>query len=281
MESQTKLARTYSCEFFPPKTEPGRVALGITIDELAPLRPAYFSCTYGAGGSTQEGTADTVKEIIRKGHVATPHITCIGSTPEKIKALLDSYIALGIQRIVALRGDLPAGQDKAGHFLYADQLVAFIRQQTGDHFHIEVAAYPEKHPQAATIEVDLLNFKKKADAGANAAITQYFFNPDAYFRFVEDCAKLNVTIPIVPGIMPITNYKQLARFSEGCGAEIPRWIATRLETYGEDLDAIRAFGLDVTLRLCETLLERGAPGLHFYTLNRSEPTRTIWKQLGL
>ncbi len=222
-----------------------------------------------------------MKEIIRKGFAAAPHITCIGSTPEKIKALLDSYIALGIKRIVALRGDLPPGQDQAGHFLFADQLVAFIREQTGDHFHIEIAAYPEKHPQATSIQEDLLNFKKKADAGASAAITQYFFNPDAYFRFVDDCAKLGVTIPIVPGIMPITNYKQLARFSEGCGAEIPRWIATRLEGYGEDLEAIRAFGLDVTLRLCETLLERGAPGLHFYTLNRTEPTRTIWKQLGL
>ncbi len=204
-----------------------------------------------------------------------------GSTPEKIKALLDVYIALGIKRIVALRGDLPPGQDQAGHFLYANQLVTFIRQQTGDHFHIEVAAYPEKHPQAASIQDDLLHFKQKADAGANAAITQYFFNPDAYFHFVDDCAKLGDTIPIVPGIMPITNYKQLARFSEGCGAEIPRWIAARLEGYGEDLDAIRAFGLDVTLRLCETLLERGAPGLHFYTLNRTEPTRAIWEQLGL
>jgi len=281
MDSRKKNTHLCSCEFFPPKTEQGRVNLSTTIDELGPLKPAYFSCTYGAGGSTQEGTVDTVKEIVRKGHAAAPHITCIGSTPEKIKSLLDSYVALGIKRIVALRGDLPPGQDQAGHFLYADQLVAFIREQTGDHFHIEVAAYPEKHPQATSIQEDLLNFKKKADAGANAGITQYFFNPDAYFRFVDDCAKLGVTIPIVPGIMPITNYKQLARFSEGCGAEIPRWIATRLEGYGEDLEAIRAFGLDVTLRLCKTLLERGAPGLHFYTLNRSEPTRTLWKQLGL
>ncbi|HJX18476.1 MAG TPA: methylenetetrahydrofolate reductase [NAD(P)H] [Acidiferrobacterales bacterium] len=281
MESHKKIPRTYSCEFFPPKTEQGRANLGVTIDELGRLKPAYFSCTYGAGGSTQDGTTDTVKEILRKGFTAAPHITCIGSTPGKIKALLDGYIALGIKRIVALRGDLPPGQDKAGHFLYADQLVAFIRQQTGDHFHIEIAAYPEKHPQAASIQHDLRHFKKKADAGANAAITQYFFNPDAYFRFVDDCAGLGVTIPVVPGIMPITNYKQLARFSEGCGAEIPRWIAARLEGYGEDLDAIRAFGLEVTLQLCETLLERGAPGLHFYTLNRTEPTRAIWEQLGL
>ncbi len=281
MQPDKKVPRTLSCEFFPPKTEQGRVNLSVTIDELGPLKPAYFSCTYGAGGSTQDGTTDSVKEILRKGFTAAPHITCIGSTPVNIKALLDSYIALGIKRIVALRGDLPAGQDRAGHFLYADRLVTFIRQQTGDHFHIEIAAYPEKHPQAASIQQDLLNFKKKADAGANAAITQYFFNPDAYFRFVDDCARIGVTIPIVPGIMPITNYKQLARFSEGCGAEIPRWIATRLEGYAEDIDAIRAFGLEVTLRLCETLLERGAPGLHFYTLNRAEPTRAIWKQLGL
>lgn len=281
MDSRKKTAHTCSCEFFPPKTEQGRVNLSDTIEELGSLKPAYFSCTYGAGGSTQEGTRDTVGEIIHKGFEAAPHITCIGSTPEKIKALLDDYIALGIKRIVALRGDLPPGQDQAGHFLYADQLVTYIRDQTGDHFHVEVAAYPEKHPQAASIQEDLLNFKKKVDAGANAAITQYFFNPDAYFRFVDDCTKLGITIPIVPGIMPITNYKQLARFSEGCGAEIPRWIAARLEGFGEDLEAIRAFGLDVTIQLCETLLERGAPGLHFYTLNRSEPTRTLWKQLGL
>jgi methylenetetrahydrofolate reductase (NADPH) len=281
MESQKKMSRTCSCEFFPPKTEQGRANLSATIDELGMLKPAYFSCTYGAGGTTQEGTYDTVKEITEKGFAAAPHITCIGSTPEKIKALLDAYIALGIDRIVALRGDLPPGQDKAGHFLYADQLVAFIRKQTGDHFHIEVAAYPEKHPQAVSLQQDLRNFKKKVDAGANAAITQYFFNPDAYFRFVDDCTKLGATIPVVPGIMPITNYKQLARFSDGCGAEIPRWIAARLEGYGEDLDSIRAFGLEVTLRLCEALLERGAPGLHFYTLNRTEPTATLWRRLGL
>jgi len=281
MESQIKMSRTCSCEFFPPKTEQGRANLSATIDELGLLKPAYFSCTYGAGGTTQEGTYDTVKEITEKGFAAAPHITCIGSTPDKIKTLLDAYIALGINRIVALRGDLPPGQDKAGHFLYADQLVAFIRKQTGDHFHIEIAAYPEKHPQAASLQQDLRNFKKKVDAGANAAITQYFFNPDAYFRFVDDCTKLGATIPVVPGIMPITNYKQLARFSEGCGAEIPRWIAARLEGYGEDLDSIRAFGLEVTLRLCEVLLERGAPGLHFYTLNRTEPTATLWQRLGL
>src|SRR3989344_3235594 len=281
MGSQKNKSRTYSCEFFPPKTDQGKTNLGTTIDDLGRLKPAYFSCTYGAGGSTQEGTYDTVKTILEKGFVAVPHITCIGSTPEKIKALLDGYIALGIKRIVALRGDLPPGQDKAGHFHYADQLVAFIRRETGKHFHIEIAAYPEKHPEAVSLQADMANFKKKADAGANAGITQYFFNPDAYFRFMEDCAKQAIGIPIVPGIMPITNYKQLARFSESCGAEIPRWIGTRLEGYGEDLESIRAFGLDVTRRLCETPLQGGAPGLHFYTLNRTGPTRTLWKQLDL
>jgi methylenetetrahydrofolate reductase (NADPH) len=281
MGSQKNKSRAYSCEFFPPKTDQGKTNLGATIDELGRLKPAYFSCTYGAGGTTQDGTYDTVKAITAKGFVAAPHITCIGSTPEKIKALLDGYIALGIKHIVALRGDLPPGQDQAGHFLYADQLVAFIRQETGKHFHIEIAAYPEKHPEAVSIQQDLLHFKKKANAGADAAITQYFYNPDAYFRFVEDCARQGIHIPIMPGIMPITNYKQLARFSESCGAEIPRWIATRLESYGEDLESIRAFGLDVTRRLCQTLLQGGAPGLHFYTLNRTEPTRTLWEQLGL
>ena len=281
MDSQKNSARTYSCEFFPPKTEQGRANLSTTIDELGRLRPTYFSCTYGAGGTTQDGTYDTVKEITVKGHAAAPHITCIGSTPDKIKSLLDSYVALGIKRIVALRGDLPPGQDQAGHFLFADQLVAFIRRETGNHFHIEIAAYPEKHPEAASIQQDLANFRKKVDAGASAAITQYFFNPDAYFRFVDECAGQGIDIPVIPGIMPITNYKQLARFSQACGAEIPRWIATRLEGYGEDLDAIRAFGLEVTQRLCEKLLAQGAPGLHFYTLNRTEPTATLWRSLGL
>jgi methylenetetrahydrofolate reductase (NADH) len=281
MDNRKKTARTYSCEFFPPKTEQGRANLSVTIDELGLLKPAYFSCTYGAGGTTQDGTSDVIQKIQRKRFAAAPHITCIGSTPDKIKALLDGYIALGVQRIVALRGDLPPGQDRAGHFRYADQLVAFIREQTGDHFHIEIAAYPEKHPQATSIQDDLLNFRKKVDAGANSAITQYFFNSDAYFRFVDDCARLGVTIPIVPGIMPITNSTQLARFSDACGAEIPRWIRKRLEGYGDDLDAIRAFGLDVVTDLCDRLLQGGAPGLHFYTLNQAGPSSTVWQRLGL
>ncbi len=273
--------RTYSCEFFPPKTGKGRQNLGTALAELAKLRPDYFSCTYGAGGSTQEGTYDTVKEIINKGFDGAPHITCIGSTPEKIQALLDDYKTLGVKRLVALRGDLPEGQDKAGHFLFADQLVSFIREQTGNHFHIEIAAYPEKHPQAVSFQQDLENFKKKVDAGASGAITQYFFNADAYFRFVEDSLKKGITLPIIPGIMPLTNYKQIARFSELCGAELPRWVWTRLEGYGDDLEAIRDFGFDVTLELCNTLLDGGVPGLHFYALNRSEPTASLWKELGL
>ena len=281
MESQKKFDKSYSCEFFPPKTEKGRDNWRAAFNELKTVNPAYFSCTYGAGGTTQAGTYDTVKAIMDGGFQAAPHITCIGSTPEKIKQLLDEYINLGITRIVALRGDLPAGQDKAGHFLFADQLVAFIREQTGDHFKIEIAAYPEKHPEAPSLADDLLNFKKKVDAGANAAITQFFFSAEAYFRFVDDCEYLNIDIPVIPGINPITNYKQLAGFSERCGAEIPRWIWTRLEGYGDDLDAIRAFGYEVTLNLCNELLEAGAPGLHFYTLNRAQPTVKLWQDLGL
>lgn len=273
--------KSFSCEFFPPKTEKGRENWRAAFNELTAVNLAYFSCTYGAGGTTQEGTYDTVKEIIDAGFEAAPHITCIGSTPEKIKSLLDGYIKLGINRIVALRGDLPEGRDKAGHFLFADQLVDFIREQTGDHFKIEVAVYPEKHPEANSLADDLINLKKKADAGANAGITQFFYNPESYYRFIDDCEYLNINIPIFPGINPITNYKQLASFSQRCGAEIPRWIWTRLEGYGDDLESIRKFGYEVTLNLCSELLEAGAPGLHFYTLNRSQPTIKLWQDLGL
>ena len=281
MKSQKKHPRSFSCEFFPPKTEQGREILSATIDSLAALEPEYFSCTYGAGASTQDGTYETVKLITEKGFVAAPHITCIGSTQEKIHLLLHYYMDLGIKRIVALRGDLPPGQNNAGEFRYADELVSFIRQETGDHFHIEVAAYPEKHPQAPSMQADLQNFGRKVSAGANAAITQYFYNADAYYRFVDECETLGLNIPIVAGIMPITNYKQLAKFSDMCGAEIPRWIRTRLEDYGEDLDSIRAFGHEVVFNLCQELLSAGAPGLHFYTLNRAEATIKLWRQLGL
>jgi methylenetetrahydrofolate reductase (NADPH) len=273
--------RQYSCEFFPPRTDNGRESWRSALSELVKLKPAYFSCTYGAGGTTQTGTAETLKEILAAGFPAAAHITCIGSTQDKILDLLDSYKDMGVERLVALRGDLPEGMTDPGEFHFADELITFIREQTGDFFHIEVAAYPEKHPQATSLQQDMENFKKKAEAGANSAITQYFFNPDAYYRFVDSLQGMSVDIPIVPGIMPITNIKQIVRFSDACGAEIPRWILTRLEGYGDDLESIREFGLDVVTALCERLLEQGVPGLHFYTLNRAEPTATIWKNLGL
>lgn len=279
MKSQQQYPKTFSCEFFPPKTDQGRENLRVTIQELKKISPTYLSCTYGAGGTTQEGTWETVKEIQGSGISAVPHITCIGSTKDKISALLDAYKKLGINRIVALRGDLPEGQDQAGEFLFANELVAFIRAETGDHFHIEVAAYPEKHPQAISLEEDIKNFKRKVDAGATSAITQYFFDPDTYFQFIDHCEKLGISIPIVPGIMPITNYKQLARFSDTCGAIIPKSIRTQLENYGDDLESIRAFGFDTIVNLCKKLLDAGSPGLHFYSLNRAEPTVSIWKQL--
>ena len=255
--------------------------LSAAIDELAALKPAYFSCTCGAGGSLQEGTDITVREIVDKGLTAAPHITCIGTTPDTIRSQLASYDEMGIDRVVALRGDLPEGHADTVHFHYGNEIVSFIREEMGDRFHVEVGAYPEKHPEAPSMQADLLNFKRKVEAGADSALTQYFFNPDAYFRFRDDCGMLGIGIPIVPGIMPITNYVKLARFSDNCGAEIPRWIRTRLEGYGEDLDAIRAFGLDVITDMCRKLLDGGAPGLHFYTLNRAEPTATIWNRLGI
>ena len=270
----------FSCEFFPPKSDKARESLQAALPELAKLKPDYISCTYGAGGTTQEGTFEIIQLIMRQGVAAAPHITCIGSTREKIAGLLDQYREAGVNRIVALRGDLPEGMDDPGEFRHGNEMVAFIREHSGDYFHIEVAAYPEMHPQSTSMQEELLHFARKAEAGADSAITQYFFNTDAYVRFVEDCARLGVTIPIIPGIMPITNYKQLARFSAGCGAEIPRWISTRLQGYGDDLDSIRAFGFEVTLRLCEQLLDAGAPGLHLYAMNRAEPSVSLWRELG-
>lgn len=281
MESQKVHPRQYSFEFFPPKTEEGIAKLRATRDELAKLGPRYVSVTFGAGGSTQEGTVDTVREMLASGLDTAPHLSCIGSSKETIRALLNQYIELGVTRIVALRGDMPSGMRETGAFQFANELVAFIRAETGDHFHIEVAAYPEFHPQAPSADVDLDNFAHKVSAGADAAITQYFYNIDAYLRFVEECEKRQVTVPIVPGIMPITNIKQLARFSAMCGAEIPRWLHLRLEAYGEDMRSLRAFGLDVTTELSRRLLEAGAPGLHFYTMNQVEPTRIIWTNLGI
>lgn len=281
MESQKQYLQQFSFEFFPPKTPEGAEKLRGVRDRLGALKPAYFSVTFGAGGSTQSGTHETVLEIKRAGFEAAPHLSCIGSTRDNIHAILQRYRDAGIRRIVALRGDMPSGMQEAGEFHHANELVAFIRETTGDHFHIEVAAYPEFHPQAPNAREDLLNFKRKVEAGANSAITQYFFNPDAYFRFVDDIEALGLTLPVVPGIMPITNYIQLARFSDMCGAEIPRWIRKRLESFGDDRDAIRAFGTDVVTALCHDLLEAGAPGLHFYTMNQSKPTLAIWKNLGL
>jgi len=282
MESQKKYPRVYSFEFFPPKTDAGAANLRVTRDELAKLKPRFFSVTFGAGGSTRERTFDTVSEIQRdSGIEAAPHLSCVGSIRESIREILDLYRKENIHHIVALRGDLPSGMGQPGEFRYANELVEFIRAETGDHFHIEVAAYPEFHPQAANAQADIDNFKRKIEAGADSAITQYFYNADAYFNFVDLCEKRGIDIPIVPGIMPITNYKQLARFSDACGAEIPRWIRKRLEDYSDDLESIRAFGLDVVIHLCETLLEGGAPGLHFYSMNRSEPVTTIWNELKL
>lgn len=260
---------TLSFEFFPPKTAEGMDNLRETRAELAKFSPEFFSVTFGAGGSTRDRTMDTVLEIQQEGFQAAPHISCISSSKEEIRNLLNAYQAHGIKRLVALRGDVPSGEVSSGDFKYATELVAFIRAETGDHFHIEVAAYPEFHPEARTPTADLLNLKRKVDAGADSAITQYFYNPDAYFRFIEQCAAAGINVPIVPGIMPIYNITQLARFSSICGAEIPRWLKMRLEEYGDDMASLRAFGIDVVSELCETLKVWGVPSLHFYTLNRS------------
>ncbi len=272
----------FSFEFFPPKTDKGAENLREVRNQLAALEPRFFSVTYGAGGSTQANTLNTVLEIQRdSGIEAAPHLSCVGSSAEQIRETLDTYRNNGIKHIVALRGDLPSGSRDLGQFRYANELVEFIRKETGDHFNIEVAAYPEMHPQAPNLSVDIDNFVRKVKAGANSAITQYFFNTDAYWHFVDECVKKGVDIPIVPGIMPITNYAQLARFSDMCGAEIPRWLRKQLETYADDTDAITQFGEEFISLLCENLLETGAPGLHFYTMNRVEPTMSIWKNIGL
>lgn len=282
MESQKSYSPEFSFEFFPPKNAEAEVTLARTIEMLAPLNPRFCSVTFGAGGSTREKTFETVVCIQQKTNIpCAPHISCVASTRQSIREILEAYRSEGIRHIVALRGDMPSGMLSAGEFRYASDLVEFIRLETGRHFHIEVAGYPEGHPQAPNIEADLRHFKRKVDAGADSAITQYFYNPEAYFRFVDDCQKSGIGIPIVPGIMPITNYLQLSRFSEMCGADIPRWIRKRLEAFGDDRAAIRAFGLEVVTDLCRRLLERGAPGLHFYTLNHAEATLGIWRNLGL
>ena len=281
MESQQRHPRAFSFEFFPPKTPEGMQKLRATWKQLAQLKPRFFSCTYGAGGSTRDRTLETVLEIQSAGHAAAPHISCIGATRSDIAATLELYKSRGIDHVVALRGDLPSGAASAGELRYANELVSFIRERTGDHFHIEVACYPEFHPQAKSPRDDLVNFKRKLDAGANSAITQYFYNVDAYFRFVEDCRAAGISIPIVPGVMPINNFAQLARFSDASGAEIPRWMRLKLEGFHDDAAAIRAFGLDVVTALCEKLLAGGAPGLHFYTLNQAALSAEIWRRLKL
>ena len=274
-------SKSFSFEFFPPQTQEGANKLASARRQLAILEPTFFSVTFGAGGSTRERTLEAVQQIKADGYEAAPHLSCVGSTRENIRTILHTYKNMGIKRIVALRGDLPSGMATSGEFHYANELVSFIRAETGEHFHIEVAAYPEFHPQAKSPRDDLLNFKRKVMAGANSAITQYFYNADGYFRFVEECRKLGVTLPIVPGIMPIMKFSQLARFSDLCGAEIPRSIRKILESYGDDNESVQAFGLDVVTQLCERLLVGGAPGLHFYTLNQSAPSMEIWKRLGL
>lgn len=271
-----------SVEFFPSKTAEGAAKLRTVREQLATaLKPTFFSVTFGAGGSTQDGTFSAVKEIHEAGQQAAPHLSCVGSSKEKISELLAQYKELGIQRIVALRGDLPSGMGQYGEFHHADELVRFIRSETDSHFHIEVAAYPEMHPQAKSMTDDVQRFANKMKSGADSAITQYFFNSDAYFKFVDEAAKLGIDQPIVPGIMPITNSTQLLRFSDACGAEIPRWIRLRLQSFGDDTASIKAFGLDVVTDLCDQLMVAGAPGLHFYSLNQAEPTLTIAKELNL
>ena len=270
-----------SFEFFPPKTEEGVLKLRETRKQLALLNPKFFSVTFGAGGSTRDRTMDAVLEIQAEGFEAAPHISGISSSKDEILSLLQTYQSHGIQRLVVLRGDLPSGEVSSGDFAYASQLVTFIRAHTGNGFQIEVAAYPETHPEARSAGADLKHFKTKVDAGANAAITQYFYNADAYFQFVDQCQKIGIDIPIVPGVMPIYNYTQLARFSNVCGAEIPRWLRLRLEDCGDDIASLRAFGLDVVTDLSEKLIAGGAPGLHFYTLNQSGIISNIAERLGL
>ncbi|MDZ4251691.1 MAG: methylenetetrahydrofolate reductase [NAD(P)H] [Sulfuritalea sp.] len=270
-----------SIEFFPPQTSEGMEKLRATRTRLAVLKPEFFSVTYGAGGSTRENTLATVMEIAAEGHQAAPHLSCIGSTREGIREMLAIFSARDIRRIVALRGDLPSGMADAGEFRYANELVAFIRAETGARFHIEVAAYPEWHPQARSPREDLLNFKRKVEAGANSAITQYFYNTDAYEHFVTEARALGVSVPIVPGIMPIASFSKLARFSDACGAEIPRWMRRKFESFGDDAESTRAFGLDVVTELCQRLLERGAPGFHFYSMNQAGLTLELCRRLGL
>ncbi|KPP98737.1 methylenetetrahydrofolate reductase [NAD(P)H] [Marinobacter sp. HL-58] len=281
METQKQFKRRFSFEFFPPKTDKGWEKLQGVRNQLAEVDPDFFSVTFGAGGSTRDRTVQTVLDLHKRGVSTAPHLSCVGATRDGIAELLDIYRENGVNRIVALRGDMPSGMGAAGELRYANELVSFIREHSGDTFNLEVAAYPEFHPQARTAEDDLKNFARKVEAGANSAITQYFFNADSYFYFIDRLEKMGVTIPVVPGIMPIVNFSNLTRFSDMCGAEIPRWIRKQLEAYGDDSDSIRKFGEEVVSEMCERLLASGAPGLHFYTLNQAEPSLRIWHNLGL
>jgi len=272
-------ADLFSFEFYPPKTADGAINLEKVHQELAQLNPDFFSVTFGAGGSTRDKTYDTVVNIQQNGVSAAPHLSCVASTKENILEILQNYREHGVSKIVALRGDLPSGMMSAGEFRYANELVEFIRKETGDHFQIHVAGYPEVHPQASSAQDDFDNFKRKVDAGANAVITQYFYNAEAYFYFLDKCEKSGIDIPIVPGIMPITNYSQLFRFSDMCGADIPRWMRKTLEGFGDDRDSVIAFGEEVVSKLCQELLDNGAPGLHFYTMNQAKPTLAVWNNL--
>jgi methylenetetrahydrofolate reductase (NADPH) len=270
-----------SFEFFPPKTAEGAAKLVNVRHELYALKPEFFSVTYGAGGSTQDGTLQQVQAILSEGFDAAPHFSCIGATRDSVREQLAAFKAAGIRRMVALRGDLPSGHGTFGEFRYASELVAFIREETGDYFHLEVGCYPEVHPQAKSPEADLQAYVTKVRAGANSAITQYFYNSDAYFRFVDDAYKLGADIPVVPGIMPIISSTQLMRFSDACGAEIPRWIRLRLQAFGDDTASIKAFGLDVVADLCEQLLNGGAPSLHFYTMNQLQAVKQLVERISV
>ena len=271
--------KIFSCEFFPPKTEAGIEKLLAVRDQLdQSMQPAFCSVTFGAGGTNRDRTLHAVGRLMETNPAVAPHITCIGSTRDQIGQLLDRYISMGISRLVTLRGDIPEGESLAGDFSHANELVEFIRSETGDHFHLEVAAYPEYHPESPSPDSDFEYFKRKIEAGADSAITQYFYNIDAYLHLIDQCSKAGLDAPVVPGIMPITNYKGLVRFSDNCGADIPRWIRKQLEAYEDDVDSLVAFGIDVVTSLCERLLEHGAPGLHFYTMNQSQATLEIWRR---
>jgi methylenetetrahydrofolate reductase (NADPH) len=280
MLSQQQYEQKLSLEFFPPRTEKGMEKLKTVIQELSPIQPEYMSVTYGAGGTTQSRTIDTVRYIqTETDNEAAPHLTCIGASEESVLELLDTYEAMGIKRIVALRGDLPSGMMDPGEFKYASDLIAFIRRERGDTFKLEVAAYPETHPQARNCNIGIKWFKHKVEQGADSAITQYFYNVDSYLYFIDNCERSGIDLPIVPGIMPITNYENLVRFSEGCGAEVPRWLKCRLESFEDDQESLLAFGEDVVTELSQRLLDAGAPGLHFYSMNQSKPVLKIVNRL--